>query len=184
MRFRAILGVSLSAALLVLAGPAVTALAYPPTICPTLSVSTTNPLPGQTIAVTGTNFEPQASVKLELRSPVRVLKTVKSDGSGSFATSVKLPAGVTGKHTLVAVGGGSTGGAGCGIDPFQTLNIQNNGGGNSSASTGTSTGTNGGGGTAFTGLDVLALIAAAVVLVGAGVMLNVSGKRRKYASRH
>src|SRR5579875_168515 len=42
--------------------------AYPPTICPTLAVSTTTPLEGQPITVSGVNFAPHTKLTLELHT--------------------------------------------------------------------------------------------------------------------
>lgn len=146
--------------------------AYPPTICPTLSISTTTPLPGSSMTVSGTNFTPNATIKLELHSPTYVLATVKSSAQGTFTTSVKLPAGVTGNHEITAVGGGAT--ATCPVDPVQILKI--------TPPVGPGGGTSGnGGGTAFTGVDVLLLVLVAAALLASGVAINRGAKRRKQA---
>jgi hypothetical protein len=166
---------ALAAASLVIAGPAAQAVAYPPTICPTISVSTTTPLAGEAITVTGTNFIPGATVRLELDSSATVLKTVTASASGTFTTQVTMPAGLLGSHTILASGGG--GGPGCPADPIQIVNAHGPGGGGGSLGNGG--GTNGGGGTAFTGVDVLLLVLIAGLLVTAGVMLNRGGKRRR-----
>jgi hypothetical protein len=177
MKLRAILVLGLAVAGLALVSPSAQAApVYPPVTCPTLSLSTTNPVAGESISVTGTMFAPHAKVRLELQSTTDVLAHVTTDGQGSFKTTVKLPAGVTGRHKLVAIGGDVAGQEliGCPADPFQTINIQ-----------GGSSGTSSPGGTAFTGLDVLGLLAAAAVLLAGGVLLQRSGKRRRaYAGRH
>jgi hypothetical protein len=151
--------------------------AYPVTICATLSVSTTTPLVGQSIQVSGRNFDPNATIKLELQSKPWPLGSVKSDARGSFDTSVKLPAGVTGGHLIVAVGGNTVHPSECPADPAQLLNIHAAGAGSSNGA-GNGVGGNGGG-TAFTGVDVLLLVLIAAVLLAAGVALSVSGRRRR-----
>ena len=170
MRLRAIIALAVAALGLVFVVPATTASAAP--VCPpypanagaSLAVSTTNPQPGETITVSGSHFVANASVRLELHTTVTVLKTVQADANGDFTTTVKLPDGVTGTHTIVAATGIPTSGN-C-ATPTVTITIQ-----------GTSTNT--GGGTSFTGVDVLAMVLGAAVLLGVGLALNRSGKRRK-----
>lgn len=177
MRLRSLLALPLAVVALgafLLAGPAAPAGAYPATICATLEVSTTNPLAGATITVSGSNFDPDATVKLVLHSQTYQLGSAKSDAQGSFAKDVKLPAGVTGHHYIEAMGGTTDQPSGCPAEPMQPLDIQSSGGNGIPA---------GNGGTAFTGLDILALIAAAVVLLGGGVLVNRSGKRRRAHQR-
>jgi hypothetical protein len=175
MRLRAIVALAVCAFGSMLLAPAASAAPYPPTVCASLSVSTTNPLPGQEITVSGENFIAGASVRLELHTVIYVLKTVDADGAGSFTTTVKLPDGVTGSHTIVAATGAPSGGD-CPTDPLQLIHIQT-GGGSTSAGPG-------GGGTSFTGVDVLAMLIGAAALVGVGVALNRSGQRRRAAARH
>jgi hypothetical protein len=178
MRARLSLLVAVAFALLGLVVPATSAgaapVAYPATLCPTLSVSTTMPLVGATITVSGVNFDPNATIKLELESKPWLLATVKSDAQGAFTVNVKLPAGVFGSHLIVAVGGTTQRGPGCPVDPSQLLHIQNPG-----TSGGNGGGNGNGGGTAFTGVDVLLLVLLAAVLLSVGVAINRSGKRRK-----
>jgi hypothetical protein len=160
---------------LVLAGPASgsSAVGYPPTTCPTVSISTENPLPGGTMTVSGKNFAPNAAITLELHSKATVLATDTTSATGSFSTEVTLPEGVVGRHLIVVVGG-DTDATGCPVDPFQVLQIQD-----IAASRSSGGGSGSGGGTAFTGVDILGLLAGAAVLIGAGVLFN----RRGHASR-
>jgi hypothetical protein len=163
---------------LLLAAPAASAVAYPPTTCPTLSVSTTTPLAGGTVTVSGSNFAANAHVTLELHTTVYVLAHVTASAAGAFTATVTLPAGVVGSHQIVATGGGSV--PGCPAEPSQVLNIQASGTG-----AGSGGGGGAGGGTAFTGVDILLLVAVAAALVGVGFAVNSSGKRRRrvYSSR-
>jgi hypothetical protein len=169
MRFRAVL--ALAAAVigaLFLAPVAAGAAGYPPTTCATLSVSTTHPLPGEQITVSGTNFLPNASVRLELHSKTYDLKTVTTDASGSFTTQVTLPSGVVGTHQIVA----ATGVPSTCPTPTITLHIQKHG------TEGSTAPPRGPGGTSFTGVDVLLIILVAVALIGAGMALMRGGKRK------
>jgi hypothetical protein len=135
--------------------------AYPPTVCATLSVSTTTPPVGGTITVSGTGFTAHAVVKLELHSKVYDLGSATVQADGTFSVSVKLPDGVTGHHLIVAVGGGPR----CPVDPVG-IDIR--------SSLGT------GGTTASTGTNVALLLLAAAVLVLLGVVVNdrASSRRR------
>jgi hypothetical protein len=175
MRLRAAVVAVLALAAPALIVPAVTAPAqaagprYPATTCATLYVSTTHPLPGASLAVTGKEFTAHAAVTVEIAKPSTVLKRVRTDADGSFSTTVRLPDGLTGKRVITAVGGQTTT---CPVDPIQ-LAIQ---GGAPNPAAG---GTPNGGGTAFTGLDVAGLLAIAVALIGAGVLLN---RRRRAPS--
>lgn len=181
MRLRAIIALAAAGAvgMLFAAGTAQAAAQYPPTVCATLSVSTTHPLPGEAITVSGVNFEPNHAVHLVLRPPSYALGTVNSDAQGSFTTSVKLPDGVYGAHKIVATSGASNS-ASCPGDPTVTVHIQNPGG--------TTAGLGGGsghhGGTSFTGFDGLLVVIAAAVLIVVGAALNRGGKRRHAATRH
>jgi hypothetical protein len=179
MRLRAIVAL-FAAAVATLAAPAAAhaAVQYPPTLCASLSVSTTQPLPGEEITVSGVNFLPDASVRLELHSTTYHLKTVTSDGAGTFTTNVKLPDGVFGTHRIVATSGAPTGST-CPSEPFVVIHIQRLGTAGSSAST-----PGHHGGTSFTGVDVLLILIAAALLIGVGVALNRGGKRRHSGSGH
>lgn len=163
MKLRAILALAVAAIGLFFAVPAASATAYPPTTCPSLSVSTTNPQPGETFTLSSSGMPAHAMVKIYLHSDPILLKTVETDASGSFTTTITLPDGVTGTHTIVAVPDKPMA-PGC-PPPSVTIDIQGKN-------------TNGGG-TAFTGLDVLAMLLGAAVLIGIGVGLNRSGKRRR-----
>jgi hypothetical protein len=163
MRVRAILALAVVAFGALFAVPAQSALAYPPTTCPSLSVSTTNPQPGATFTVSSSGMPAHSQVKLFLHSDPILLKTVETDASGSFSTSVTLPDGVTGTHTIVAVPDKPMA-PGC-PPPSITINIQPP--------------SNPPGGTSFTGVDVLAMLLGAAALLGVGIALTRSGKRRK-----
>lgn len=182
MRLRSIVVVPLLAAvtgLLFVVGPAGSALGYPPTACPTLAVSTTHPLAGQPITVTGSGFAPHATIRLELRPPTgRQVGTVHSDTQGNFATTITLPSG-PGRHDLVAVGG-SQAGTSCPVDPSQVLQAQVDPSQLQQVQANASpSGARQHGGTAFTGLDIAGLVLAALALLGGGVLLSRTGRRRR-----
>jgi hypothetical protein len=178
MRLRAVLLLPLTAVLLLVGAPVAVAgadpAAYPVSVCATISTSTTNPLPGQSIVIIGNNFDPNASVRLVLDTGA-VLGRVTTDANGHFRTSVRMPASATntGMHKIYAKGGTTDQPANCPTDPVQTVTIQ------ASSSEPGGSGGNSGGGTAFTGVDVLGLLAGAAVLILAGVGLNRRGRSAK-----
>jgi hypothetical protein len=179
MRLRATLTLGLATLCMLLLAPfftgSVAAGAYPITTCSTLAVSTTNPLPGEAITVTGTNFLPGASVSLVLRPGETALKTVTASASGSFSTQVTMPNSTTngGNYNIVATTG-AVRNSNCPADPIQTLAIQaetdTNGGGAGGGASGN--GGSGNGGLSVTGLDIAGLLVLAAALLGTGVALN------------
>lgn len=180
MKLRAMVAIGLAGISLAFVVPASSAAAYPVTTCSTIAVSTTNPLPGESITVTGSNFTANAEIRLELRTQTFVLGTVTSSATGAFSKDVTLPDGVTGLHTIVAIGG-SPSVPGCPANPSVAIEIQAAAGG---AVNPPGTG-GGGGGTAFTGVNVLIMLLAAAALIGAGVTFNRRGRRRSvYTGGH
>ncbi|HKC27315.1 MAG TPA: hypothetical protein VKB75_04830 [Jatrophihabitans sp.] len=141
--------------------------AYPPTVCPSVALSTTQPAVGGTFTISGINFLPNASVALELTSPSVLLATAHTDSTGSFSTTVTLPAGVTGQHDVVATSGVPTT-AGC--TPSAGINILQVGGVSISHKTTP---------TAITGVQIAGLVLGALVLLGAGVAFSIVGRRRR-----
>jgi hypothetical protein len=130
---------------------------------------------GAKITVTGQNFLPNHKVKLVLHSKSYFLVAVTSDATGDFSVQVQMPAGLRGHHTIVAIGGSPNAGN-CPADPIQVVNVH----GPSEAS-GTSTGQPGSGPTAFTGVDIGALVGAAALLIIAGVLFTRRGRSRSHA---
>lgn len=174
VRIRALLALAVVALGLTLVAPAgvaqAAATAYPPTTCATISVSTTHPSVGAKITVSGLNFVPNHKVKLVLHSKTYFLVSVNSNAAGAFSVEVQLPANVFGHHEIIAIGG-SPNGHGCPPDPIQIIHIHG------AVPSGTST-SHPGGPTAFTGLDIGALLAAAALLILAGVLFTRRGRRR------
>src|SRR2546423_1218644 len=103
MKLRAIaLAVAILGAVLFFT-PGMQAQAYPPTNCPgMLSVSTTTPLAGETITVSGTGFTPGAQVHLVMHTKVYDLGTFTANGQGNFTAQVTLPDNVFGAHVISA----------------------------------------------------------------------------------
>lgn len=136
--------------------------AYPPGHAPTLALSVSTAGEGSTIGVQGSNYAANETVTLTLHSAVSTLGTAHTDGNGSFSTTVTLPNGVTGQHTVV--GTGATGDSA------------------SAAILITAAGTSGagsGGGLSNTGVAVLSIGGLGVLLLlGGGIML-LAGRRSK-----
>ena len=177
MRLRATLTLGLATLGLLLFAPflagSVAAGAYPVTTCSAVAVSTTNPLPGEAITVTGTNFRADASVSLVLRPGETPLTTVTTGATGTFSTQVTLPDSATNNgHFDIVATTGAVNDNSCPADPFQNLAVQaetdTRGGGAGASSTGGS----GDGGLSVTGLDIAGLLVLAAALLGTGVVLN------------
>ncbi len=169
-----------------------TANAAPYTNAPTLSVSTSNPAVGATFTVAGADFVAGTTVDLTLHTQTYDLGTATVDAGGSFTTTVTLPAGVSGTHTLTATdpagntvlnasltivigadnsGGGSNGAGSAG-------NGSSNGNG-SGAGNGALAAGGGNGGLAYTGVPVTGIVVVGLLLLLAGFVTLLTSRRRK-----
>jgi hypothetical protein len=181
---------ALVGSLCVVLGLGVTAAAaatYPPTTCATISVSTTQARPGQTISVTGKEFQANVTVRLYLTPSADypgtvsaakpagssvLLASVTTDANGTFSADVTMPLDARGHQILSADGPGKV----CPADPIQ-INVSAGAGGGSSAPGG------GGGPPAMTGVDVALLIGVALALLAAGVLFTQGGRRKHAGAR-
>lgn len=162
-------GALLLLSMVVLGSAPATAGPYPPTVCATLSVSTTTPSAGESITVSGTGFTAGERVTLELHSSPRVVGSATVRGDGTFTTHITIPKDMYGRHLLLEAGGHPA----CPVDPI-TLVI------NASAALGEQIGPNGGGsGLASTGVQIALLIAIAALALATGVALNRAGRRKR-----
>lgn len=134
-----------------------------PVTMPTLSISTTKPFAGQTITVAGAAFAPNRALTLTLHPASTVLANVTTDANGAFSTKVTIPANVTGTQTIATSAGASA--AGCPLGPI-TIQIA------SVVTTPPSSPL------ASTGVDVLAAVVVALVLICGGLMLTRGGRRQ------
>jgi hypothetical protein len=171
MRLRAVIALAVAVVAALFISPAAPssaspgAFAYPPTNClGSLSVSTTHPLVGETITVSGAGFNAHAGVHLVLHTKSYDLGTFNTNAQGSFSAQVQLPFGVVGTHVILAVSGAPN------VDQCPGVTIRIHG------PEGTSTSP--GGPTSYTGTDILLILLAAAVLIAAGVVVARSGKRR------
>jgi hypothetical protein len=62
------------------------------------------PVPGQSITISGSGFAADAPITIGIYSVPQVLAVVQANGGGSFSATVTLPSNLIGPHTLVATG--------------------------------------------------------------------------------
>ena len=145
---------------------------YPPTTCATIAVSTTTPRPGQTITVTGEEFQSNVQVTITMTPYGITLAKVTTDSNGKFSTGITMPLDARGDQLIHANGPGKV----CPADPIQiTVSGGAPGGGSGGAGGGT------GGPPAMTGVDVALLVGVALALLGAGVLFTRGGRRTRHA---
>lgn len=131
--------------------------------CPTLLASTTEPATGAEITLSGTGFDPGATVRLVLNSDE--LATARTSTTGSFSTRGVLPSNVTGRQRLESEGGQSA----CRAAPI-TLDIR-------------TAGVDRGDGSGVVSLEIALLGLAALILVVGGVIVTTLGRHRRSARR-
>jgi hypothetical protein len=146
---------------------------YPPSPDATVESSTTTPLIGQRIKVSGINYCPTENVDITLRG-VHV-GSAFTTSSGSFDPEITVT-GPAGAARLCGIGA-----SGLATDrDCLVLHVRaSNGQGSSSTPVSGSGG--GGGGTAFTGTDLALLIAIAVLLIAGGIAFATAGRGRVVA---
>lgn len=151
-----------------------------------LVVAQTTLTPGQSVGVTGEGFRANSDVDLTLESDPVFLKTVQTDGTGSFSTTVTIPSNQpTGPHTVKATGVAPDGGVLVLTEQVQIVSSGAGGtAGTGSAATGgtsaaPSAGSTGGGFLAFTGWGLtIPLLVVAAVAIGVGVVMVGYARRR------
>jgi hypothetical protein len=148
---------------------------YPPSTCATIAVSTTTVRPGQTITVTGEQFQSNVQVSIRMTPYGITLATITTDSDGKFSTGVTMPLDARGHQLIHADGPGKV----CPADPIQIIVSGGAGGGGSTGTGGT------GGPPAMTGVDVALLVGVALALLAAGVLFTRGGRRTRHAGvRH
>lgn len=163
------------------AAPSGVAAPYPPATHAQIFSSTTTPVQGQTIQVSGKDYLPNEDVRLTIGGIF--VGTAHTDGAGSFARPAKVPATLLGDQPLTGVGA-----SGLPTDRDSlTLTIRARGASNSAAVAGESNvavagRSNGAGGLSSTGARIALLVGVAVVLLAAGGVATRLGRRRR-ASR-
>jgi ribosomal protein S11 len=144
--------------------------AQPYVSAPTLSVSTTTPTAGGTLGIIGTGFGVTEVVTLTLHTQTFTLGSATTDSSGSFNTTVTLPADVIGSHTVVATGGTS------GLSASAAITILAAATAAAPAAPAAPPAT---GGIAFTGVAVIGIGLLGVALLAAGSLTALAGRRRR-----
>jgi len=128
-------------------------------------VSTQTPTAGGQLTLSGQGCAANETLTLTLDTG-DVLGTTTTDSTGAYSTSVTLPSGVTGHHTITV-----SGSAGC--SGTAGVEIQASGGGGGGGS---------GGGLAGTGVAVIGIGALGVVLLVGGALMLMAGRRRRITS--
>jgi hypothetical protein len=122
-------------------------------------------VPGRSVTISGRGFAAGTAVTVALYSGPRVLATVAADRSGTFSTTVAVPAGLAGAHTVVAGGLGATNGY-----RYLTIPVTLDTSGATDARAAASL--------PVTGQPLPQLLAAAALLLACGVVLvHVAGRR-------
>jgi hypothetical protein len=137
---------------------------YPPSPHAQIMASTTTPDVNETIEASGAAYCPNEDVAITLNG--KFVTTTHTDSTGAFDPPVTVHR--TGKQPLCGIGAsGLPNDRDC-----LTLTVTAHGQGG---------GHNPGGGTSFTGTDIMLIVVAAAVLLGAGATLLVAGRRRHVA---
>lgn len=153
----------ISASGLVAAAGTATCPSYPFGPGPTVSISTTDPFPGETVTIRGANFDKNAHVSTVLSPPGTTLASVSTGSTGAFTERVTIPTGATGSATISVVGGAP---AACPPNTM-VIHVQT-----------TVVPPSGGGSLASTGVDILVGLLVALLLLSAGLFLTRTGRRR------
>jgi hypothetical protein len=136
-----------------------------------VTVSTTNPPVGGTITISGSGFPANDTLVITLHTKTYTLGTTTTDSSGSYSVTVKLPDGVSGKHTITVE------------DPAThkkakiRITI-----GSAHGAAGAATSDSSSGGLSSTGVAVMGIGALGVVLLVGGGLMMLAGRRRKIAA--
>lgn len=146
--------------------------AYPPVPgnCAQLNVGATSVHPGDSVLISGSNFNAGDHLTVTLQPLNATVGHVTVGGSGTFSTHFTMPLNASGSQLVVLVGSSVVV---CPVDPIQVLGAGVGGSSTSSP-----------GGTAFTGTRIALLVAAAAVLLVGGTALAMAGRRRRSASHH
>jgi hypothetical protein len=149
--------------------------------CAEIFASTTSPQPGAHIEVSGAHYEANESVAIYIGGTVtaKVVNSIctltlsggirvgtgHTDGNGAFDPQVTVPDSLSGDQPLTGIGASG--------DVFDRASLVLNIGGNDNDNNG---GNNGG--TSVTGVEVMALLVTAALLLVGGIALARAGKRR------
>jgi hypothetical protein len=175
MRIVAMLAISLTGVLW--ASPA---FAYGPN-APSITTNVSVVVPGGSLVVSGSGFQPGEAVTLQLFSTPVTLGTTSVDSTGAFSTSVTIPVSTPlGNHTIVATGGTSGSTASTSIVVVAATTTGASTGGASGGASGSSSG----GSLAFTGTDIAAMAGVGAIALALGGMLVFAGRRRRVTADH
>jgi hypothetical protein len=141
---------------------------YPPGPGASLGVSTTTPFAGEQITVSGANFNASKPVTVNMNTQTVELGTTTTNAAGSFSLKVTIPSDATGSHSISVSGPAVPTECPPGSIAITIAS-------SSSPKPPLS----------FTGVEIGALIAVALLLLAGGVLFATAGRRRQHASgRH
>ena len=148
--------------------------AYPPGTNPSIALSKSSGLTGDSVVVTGSGFSLNSSAALSFHSTAVSLGSVSTSSTGTFTTTITVPNVAVGPHTISATDGGT------GQVASAAFAVTGQGalgsGGSGSGSGG------GGGGLASTGVAVLGIASLGLVLLIGGGLMLLAGRRRKVSA--
>lgn len=129
---------------------------------------------GANFTLVGSGFPANSTVQLTMHSDNVSLGSVRTDGNGSFADSVQLPASLSGTgHEIVASSGSTT----CSLSANATAGVE---GARAAAPGATDPPTaSQNNGTANTGFAAITATVIALVLLGGGLVFVAVGRRRR-----
>jgi hypothetical protein len=170
------LGGFFALALLAWPGSASAAPAYPPyppssSGC-TVSTTTVDAGPGDSITLVGSGFKANTTVSLSIPAASAALGAVTTTSSGTFSDTLTWPASVSGKSAAVVAMAGST------TCKFTLTNGTDSANAHRASGAGAGSG-DGGGGLSQTGFATLTATTIAIVLIGAGAIFLGLARRRR-----
>ncbi len=130
----------------------------------TCALNTQTPPEGASVTLSCSGFGSVDRINIVLHTATISLGSATTNSAGAFSRTLKLPAGVTGQHTIVSTDTSTS----------QTASVSLTIGGGTSGGGGGG----GGGGLSNTGVAVIGIGALGVVLLAGGGMMLYAGRRR------
>ena len=144
--------------------------AYNPGEHPTIGLSKSSGLTGDSVVVSGQGFSLNSSATLVFESTPVSLGTVATSATGTFSTTITVPDVPVGPHHVLATDGVTGKTASAAFDVT---------GSGTAGAGGTGSGGGSGGGLASTGVAVVGIASLGLVLLIGGGLMLLAGRRRK-----
>ncbi|HVV30372.1 MAG TPA: hypothetical protein VHC41_05795 [Mycobacteriales bacterium] len=175
-------GVALVGTLGVAAGTAQAADPYPPTSCPTISLTATTVAAGGSLTVTACGYTDGSQVSIDVFStPVHIATLTAAGANGSVSADVTLPCSVEpGSHHFEVTGTDRQTGAV--LKQSAAFTVTQSQACPASVVTPTENSGGSGGSLPFTGLELAAMLLAAAALIALGTTFVVLTRRRRQAA--